>query len=69
MVRALARRGRSVLVIDRSLADPDRIVGELLQPGGVDGMRCLGLGECLDGVEAIPVKEYYLYWRDKETSF
>jgi NADPH-dependent 2,4-dienoyl-CoA reductase/sulfur reductase-like enzyme len=32
---ALARDGRKVLCIERDLTEPDRIVGELLQPGGV----------------------------------
>lgn len=69
IARALARQGRHILVIDRSLAEPDRIVGELLQPGGVDGLKYLGLGECLEGIEATPVKGYHLYWKNEETSF
>ncbi|PRQ22124.1 putative squalene monooxygenase [Rosa chinensis] len=30
----LAKEGRRVHVIERDLSEPDRIVGELLQPGG-----------------------------------
>ena len=69
LARALALQGRTILIIDRSLAEPDRIVGELLQPGGVEGLEQLGLGECLEGIEATPVKGYHLYWKDEETSF
>jgi len=31
---SLFQEGRRVLVIERDLTEPDRIVGELLQPGG-----------------------------------
>jgi len=47
-----------VALLERSLAEPDRIVGELLQPGGVAALRALGLGSCLDGIDAIPVHGY-----------
>ena len=39
----LARDGRRVTVIERDLAEPDRIVGELLQPGGYKALKKLGL--------------------------
>lgn len=35
--------GRRVLVIERDLSEPDRIVGELLQPGGYLKLIELGL--------------------------
>ena len=69
LARALALQGRTILIVDRSLAKPDRIVGELLQPGGVEGLEQLGLSECLEGIEATPVKGYHIYWKDEETSF
>lgn len=47
-----------IALLERSLAEPDRIVGELLQPAGVAALRSLGLGECLDGIDAIPVHGY-----------
>ena len=40
---ALGNQGRTVLVIERDLSEPDRIVGELLQPGGVAALTQLGL--------------------------
>lgn len=40
---ALANQGRSVILCERSLKEPDRIVGELLQPGGVAALEELGL--------------------------
>ena len=53
-----ARQGRSVFLLEQSLKQPDRIVGELLQPGGVEALEDLGLRECLDGIDAIPEKGY-----------
>ncbi|CCM03056.1 uncharacterized protein FIBRA_05175 [Fibroporia radiculosa] len=47
-----------ICLIERSLAEPDRIVGELLQPGGVAALQHLGMGACLDGIDAIPVHGY-----------
>ena len=55
---ALAREGRHVTVIERDLAQPDRIVGELLQPGGVRALREL----CLEGTPSEhkgPIVLYY----------
>ena len=40
---ALGRQGRSVLLLERDWSLPDRIVGELLQPGGVEALERLGL--------------------------
>lgn len=40
---AFGKQGRSVLLLERSLKEPDRIVGELLQPGGVLALEKLGL--------------------------
>jgi squalene monooxygenase len=45
-------------LVERSLSEPDRIVGELLQPGGVIALQRLGIESCLDGIDAIPVKGY-----------
>ncbi|KAG6810313.1 hypothetical protein H0H92_012467 [Tricholoma furcatifolium] len=47
-----------IALLERSLAEPDRIVGELLQPGGVSALRKLGLEACLEGIDAIPVRGY-----------
>jgi squalene monooxygenase len=40
---AFGKQGRSVILLERSLKEPDRIVGELLQPGGVQALENLGL--------------------------
>jgi len=50
-----------IALLERSLAEPDRIVGELLQPGGVIALEQLGLESCLDGIDAIPAKGYCVF--------
>ncbi|KAK3356656.1 squalene epoxidase [Lasiosphaeria hispida] len=66
---AFSRQGRQVLLVERNLKEPDRIVGELLQPGGVDALSELGLVDCLEGIDATPINGYHLYWKDEEASF
>ena len=48
MATTLARDGRRVVVIEKDMKEPDRIVGELLQPGGRNALQQLGMeGKCL----------------------
>ena len=61
----LAKQGRSVVIIERDWSEPDRIVGELLQPGGVKALTKLGLGECLEGIDAIPEYGYQVIYKDE----
>lgn len=58
MAVAMGNAGRSVLLLEKNLKEPNRIVGELLQPGGVRALEKLGLGDCLKGIDAIPVNGY-----------
>lgn len=60
---ALGRQGRSVLLLESSLKEPDRIIGELLQPGGVQALEQLGLRDCLEGIDAIPVRGYHVSYQ------
>lgn len=41
--RAFGSDNRKVLLLERDLSEPDRIVGELLQPGGMNALKELGL--------------------------
>ncbi|KAF9161424.1 Squalene epoxidase [Actinomortierella ambigua] len=52
------KQGRRILLIERDLSEPDRIVGELLQPGGVQALKELGLADCLEGIDSIPTYGY-----------
>ncbi|CAK7217316.1 Squalene epoxidase [Sporothrix eucalyptigena] len=62
---ALARQNRSVFLLERSLKEPDRIVGELLQPGGVKALERLGLESCLDDIDSISVRGYEVHYHDQ----
>ncbi|OLL24513.1 Squalene monooxygenase [Neolecta irregularis DAH-3] len=53
MAYSLGNQGRKVLLIERDFTEPDRIVGELLQPGGVNALKNLGMGDCLDHIDAV----------------
>uniref|UniRef100_A0A8C5C4F0 Squalene monooxygenase n=1 Tax=Gadus morhua TaxID=8049 RepID=A0A8C5C4F0_GADMO len=66
MAAVLARDGRSVTVIERDLQEPDRIVGELLQPGGLKALQELGLEDTVEGLDAHVVKGYVIH--DQETN-
>lgn len=52
---------KKIIVIERSLKEQDRIVGELLQPGGHKAMKDMGLPFLLDGIDAVPVNGYGVY--------
>ena len=62
----LAKQGRSVLLLERWMKEPDRIVGELLQPGGVSALEKLGLSDCLEGIDSIVVKGYEVIYYGHE---
>lgn len=58
----LAQSGRKVLLLERDLSFQDRIVGELLQPGGCASLAQLGMLDCLDGIDARLCRGYEVYW-------
>jgi len=57
----LARDGRKVKVIERDLSRPERIIGELLQPGGVNALIKLGLQDCLEDIDYHKVAGYVIH--------
>jgi len=63
---ALGNQGRSVILLEKSLKEPDRIVGELLQPGGVAALEKLGLRECLEEIDAVKVYGYDVIYYGEE---
>ncbi|GKV24284.1 hypothetical protein SLEP1_g33914 [Rubroshorea leprosula] len=64
---ALGKDGRRVHVIERDLSEPDRIVGELLQPGGYLKLTELGLADCVNEIDAQHVFGYVLFKDGKNT--
>jgi squalene monooxygenase len=63
-----ARQGRSVILLEKSLKEPDRIVGELLQPGGVSALEKLGLRDCLEEIDAVRVQGYQVIYYGQPVS-
>ncbi|KAI5082210.1 hypothetical protein GOP47_0001953 [Adiantum capillus-veneris] len=63
----LGKDGRNVFVVERDLSEPDRIVGELLQPGGYLKLVELGLADCVKHIDAQRVFGYALFYEGKST--
>ncbi|XP_054637608.1 squalene monooxygenase [Dunckerocampus dactyliophorus] len=61
MAAVLARDGRRVTVVERDLKEPDRIVGELLQPGGYRALKELGLEGTVENLDAHLVNGYVIH--------
>jgi squalene monooxygenase len=66
MAYALGNQGRSVILLEKSMKQPDRIVGELLQPGGVEALEKLGMRDCLEEIDAIKVFGYDVIYYGEE---
>lgn len=58
LAKGMSDRGRSVLVLERDLSEPDRIVGELLQPGGLESLKKLGMEKAVEGIDSAVVRGY-----------
>ncbi|KAF1886993.1 hypothetical protein Lal_00046231 [Lupinus albus] len=77
LAHTLGKDGRRVHVIERDLTEPDRIVGELLQPGGYLKLVELGLealekivhstADCVEQIDAQKVFGYALFKDGKHT--
>ncbi|XP_007065810.2 squalene monooxygenase [Chelonia mydas] len=61
LAAVLSRDGRNVTVVERDLKEPDRIVGELLQPGGYNALKELGLEDSVEGLDAHIVNGYIIH--------
>ncbi|KAI7852981.1 squalene epoxidase-domain-containing protein [Circinella umbellata] len=59
--KAFGSDGRRVLLLERDLSEPDRIVGELLQPGGVNSLATLGLEDCIEDIDGIVCEGYAVF--------
>ncbi|KAF2072119.1 hypothetical protein CYY_006564 [Polysphondylium violaceum] len=62
---SLGSKGKKVLCLERDLSEPDRIVGELMQPGGVKQLRELGMEDCFDGIDSALVFGYGIFKESK----
>ncbi|KAI2618871.1 SE-domain-containing protein [Hypoxylon sp. NC1633] len=62
VAHALADQGRSVILLERWMKEPNRIVGELMQPGGVNSLRKLGLGDCIEGIDSVQCDGFSVFF-------
>ncbi|RKP32459.1 SE-domain-containing protein [Metschnikowia bicuspidata] len=62
---ALARQGQKVLIIEREWSEPDRIVGELMQPAGIKALRELGLIQAISNIGAVYCSGYYIKFHNE----
>ncbi|KAI3736519.1 hypothetical protein L2E82_26332 [Cichorium intybus] len=67
LAHSLGKEGRRVHLIERDLKQPDRIVGEVLQPGGYRSLIELGLKDCVEDIDAQRVVGYALFKDGKST--
>ncbi|CAH2044274.1 unnamed protein product [Thlaspi arvense] len=63
---ALAKDGRRVHVIERDMREPERMMGEVMQPGGRFMLAKLGLQDCLEGIDAQKATGLAVYKDGKE---
>lgn len=61
----LGRNGKRVLVVEKDLSEQDRIVGELLQPDGVEKLKTMGLEFLLEGFDAQEIDGYAVFMDDR----
>ncbi|CCE63406.1 hypothetical protein TPHA_0E03160 [Tetrapisispora phaffii CBS 4417] len=63
---ALARKGKKVLIVEKEWTFPERIVGELMQPGGVRALKSLGMVQAFNNIDAYPVTGYTVIYNGEE---
>ena len=61
----LGRQGINVVIVERDFSEPEKIIGELLQPGGVIKLQEMGLQKALSGFDAQPIDGYALFMDDQ----
>lgn len=54
----LANSGKQVCIIEKDWREPDRIVGELMQPDGIEQLQQMGLKHLLDDYDAQDIVGY-----------
>jgi squalene monooxygenase len=62
----LAKTGKNIVVIERDLSERDVIIGELLQPGGVQKLGEMGFTSFIDHIDAQPVYGYDILFEDRD---
>ena len=60
----LGKNGYAVTIVEQDWKEQDRIVGELLQPGGVSLLYQMGLEHLLQGIDAKEIEGYVLHHQE-----
>ena len=63
---SLARIGWRVALIEKNKHVPERIIGELMQPGGIELLETLGLAEALDDIDAQEIQGYSIIYEKED---
>ena len=61
----LAKQGRKILLIERNLKTQRKIVGELMQPIGMELLRKFGLQSCVENIDAQEIEGYTIFLGDE----
>ncbi|XP_043922159.1 squalene monooxygenase-like [Protopterus annectens] len=62
----MARDGRKVMVVEKDMKEPDQFAGEVMQPGGFQMLKELGLADSMEGFDASPFTGYHMYDLDNK---
>ncbi|KAI8320786.1 SE-domain-containing protein [Martensiomyces pterosporus] len=54
---------RQILLVEKNWSEPDRIVGELMQPSGCQALEEIGLPHVFRGISGVPVHGYYVAYK------
>ncbi|KAJ1961709.1 Squalene epoxidase [Dipsacomyces acuminosporus] len=54
---------RQILLVEKNWSEPDRIVGELMQPSGCQALERIGLPNVFSGINGVPVHGYYVAYK------
>lgn len=68
LAKCLAQKGKKVLIIEKEWQEPDRIVGELMQPGGVRALRELGMIQAINNIDAQPITGYTVMYNGEKVA-
>jgi squalene monooxygenase len=68
MAAYLGDNGFRVAVVEKDIREQDRMIGELMQPGGVNQLKEMGLQHVLTGYDAQVINGYALFMKDKQFS-
>nr|CAG8510009.1 8045_t:CDS:10 [Entrophospora candida] len=53
----------AAVAFERDMKEPDRMVGEFLQPGGFAALEKLGLKDCLENIDATPCHGFKIFYQ------